>query len=228
MRRTSHPWHVRLQAFSTVDNTASQRHAPGRFCSQTLMNLKFVLQAMKRVTIFRMVLSTTLTVPLGGCTGTRQGLNDWFEGSAQSSISESSQVYYSAVQNLAVHSDSSGNSAILGRLALHEKVSRTRIEHGYAYVSAPQSKLEGWVDNAKLIWRLPPQHADSEPGTPPGTPAPRADSPQAEKTAPPAQPTPEPTASPSAYPSPLPAVPEDAGAKPSNTQREIPKMFNPF
>jgi hypothetical protein len=59
-------------------------------------------------------------------------------------------------------------------------VYRHRLEKGYAYVNVEGKNLTGWVDNAKLIWRLPrttptPSSADVEPpvvAEPPTTPPP--------------------------------------------------------
>jgi len=37
----------------------------------------------------------------------------------------------------------------------HEKVIRTRLQSGWALVTVDRTGEQGWVDNAKLIWRLP-------------------------------------------------------------------------
>jgi hypothetical protein len=45
----------------------------------------------------------------------------------------------------------------LTQLPLHQKVYRYKTEKGYAYIKAEGSGVTGWVDNARLIWRLPSQ-----------------------------------------------------------------------
>jgi hypothetical protein len=126
---------------------------------------------------------------------------------------------------------------------LYKKVYRSKMEKGYAYVTIEGSEVTGWVDNARLLWRLPSQQKaptkTEEQATEP-TPA----APVAKETAP--TPTkaeeataPEPTptaaespteqkpASPVAAPtsvSPAPSAP----AAPAAPRPIEPSIFNPF
>lgn len=63
--------------------------------------------------------------------------------------------YFVAVDGLALYLQPSAASSLVARLTKHQKVLRTKLEKGYAYVSVPATGEMGWVDNAKLIWRLP-------------------------------------------------------------------------
>src|SRR5262249_3198212 len=85
---------------------------------------------------------------------------------------------------LKVYSESSASSKVVGTLALHEKVTRYRVERGYAYVTSSQSGLTGWVSNGQLVWRLPATAAPA-----PVEEAPEAAEPEAPETS---APEPEP------------------------------------
>ena len=63
-------------------------------------------------------------------------------------------MFYAAVDGLALHTLPSGSSPIVARLSLHQRVTRTGITRGYANVTT-DAGLQGWVDNAQLLWRLP-------------------------------------------------------------------------
>src|SRR5262245_27371335 len=75
---------------------------------------------------------------------------------SQTTASQAPRLYYAGVEGLKVYSEPSTSSRVAGTLSLHEKVVRTNLERGYAFVESSQSGLKGWVDNAQLIWRLPP------------------------------------------------------------------------
>ncbi len=107
---------------------------------------------------------------------------------------------------------------------MHEKVTRFKLERGYAYVESATSGAKGWVNNAQLIWRLPDTNVpaatapedETEP-SPDEEPPPEAEAP----------PLPEATAvPPTATPTNTPAV---APAKPQPTPRgAAPSIFNPY
>lgn len=82
---------------------------------------------------------------------------------AQASGTE--QVYFAGEGNLKIHESPSAGSKVVGQLALHQKVLRREVSKGYAHIRTPDDSLRGWVDNARLIWRLPS-------GTPPAEAAP--------------------------------------------------------
>lgn len=67
--------------------------------------------------------------------------------------------FFVGVDGLALYSSPTVASPIITRLSLHQKVLRFKLEKGYAYIRAPESGEEGWVDNAKLIWKLPAKSA---------------------------------------------------------------------
>lgn len=140
---------------------------------------------------------------LGGCAGTRQPLPKWLGGSPPAPASSTEQ-FYAAADGVAVHAKASGSSPVVGRLSLHERVTRSDLVRGYAHVVADQSGLEGWVDNAKLLWRLPAPDA----AAPPATMAPAADDASAAPAAPP-----QPTA---------------AETQPAPAKSEVVKDFDPF
>lgn len=63
--------------------------------------------------------------------------------------------FFVGVDGLALYTNPTVTSSVITRLRLHQKVVRSKLEKGYAYISVPDSGREGWVDNAKLIWKLP-------------------------------------------------------------------------
>lgn len=105
------------------------------------------------------VLSALLLV-LTGCSGVQRTVGGWFGEEAAAPGASVSGVYFAGSDGLVVHSDASSSSAVVGRLALHEKVVRSRLRGGYAYVVSEKSGLEGWVDNAQLVWRVPGTGSD--------------------------------------------------------------------
>ena len=72
-------------------------------------------------------------------------------------------MYYAGVEGLKVYSETSASSKVVGTLSLHEKVVRTNLERGYAFVESTERDLKGWVDNAQLLWRLPAANS-AQPG----------------------------------------------------------------
>lgn len=181
----------------------------------------------------RSILLVAAAFALAGCASVRQSVGGWLGEDSSASTREGS-VYYAASDGLVVRDDASGSAKIVGRLALHEKVVRTKLQAGYAYVVADRG-LAGWVDNAQLIWRLPaaPSGAAAPPAaTPPaGTGAAPAEEPAAESApltspVPAATPEPVPTAQPTAVPTPEPA-PAPTSAPPT-PRKARPEMFDPY
>lgn len=195
------------------------------------------------------ILIVTAAVALAGCSGMQKTVGGWF-GDVPATSTQDGTVYFAATDGLAVHGDASFSSPVVGRLALHEKIVRTRLQSGFAYVVSDQTGVAGWVDNAQLIWRLPtaPQAgtvaapADPSPAAAPtdvappaaaaapeAAPAPAADTAQ---TPPPAAtdaaPAPAATA-PAADPAPEAAVaPAVAPAAAPASKRATPEIFDPF
>lgn len=150
----------------------------------------------------------------------------------------SAQTMYAAVDRLAVHQGPSPESPVAGRLALHQAVTRSGLEHGWAFVRYGTGEAaEGWVDGGKLLARLPSSApAVASPAAPVPTPtlAPPeppdaiteaandpAEPPRA--IAPPIEPVSAPVARPSvASPS---GAPPSLGSRPSPAE---PEMIDPF
>jgi hypothetical protein len=109
--------------------------------------------------MLRIVLVLAAALALGGCSFFDQVTSDWFgdgpppTASPTASASQE-EVFYSSIDGLPMHFLPSGSSQIVSRLTLHQRVTRTDLQRGYARVVADNG-LEGWVDNAKLLWRLP-------------------------------------------------------------------------
>jgi hypothetical protein len=80
------------------------------------------------------------------------------------------------MDQLVVYSEPRSSSSPLTQLSLHQKVYRSKIEKGYAYIKVEESGVTGWVDNAQLIWRLPspPQKASTKTEEQAAKPAPKA------------------------------------------------------
>jgi hypothetical protein len=91
---------------------------------------------------------------LAGCS-VQNTVSGWFRKAPHEARAEAGQVYYAGVEGLIVHGEPSSSARVVGHLSLHEKVTRYKIERGYAYVKSDTSGLKGWVNNAMLIWRLP-------------------------------------------------------------------------
>ena len=109
--------------------------------------------------------------------------------------------------------------------ALYEKVTRYKIERGYAYVKSSQSELTGWVNNAALLWRLPP--VKTEPEAAPGTVAPEPPAGPAEEE-PGIPEAPEPTAM-EVPPTPAPTLTSTPAAGATPTPRGAGRsLFDPY
>lgn len=107
---------------------------------------------MKRNGRVAALLLLSLITGLGsGCSGSDGNRNPFSKESPASAKVEG--VFYSAVDGLAVRDAASGSARTVGRLALHQKVTRSKVDRGFAHVKA--GSLEGWVDNSKLVWKLP-------------------------------------------------------------------------
>lgn len=135
-------------------------------------------------------------------------------------------VYYAGVTRLPVHAAPAPSSKVVGWLALHERVTRSRVEGGYARISATDRGLSGWVDNAHLLWRLPAA------GAAPSSPAPEPV--EARDVAPEPAPVPDPVPASAPEPAPVaepasaPAEPPPAADPPPPAHRPRPRAFDPF
>lgn len=123
--------------------------------------------------------------------------------------SQTAQVYYVITAGLPVYANASTSSKVLGRLTLNEKVTRTRLEKGYAYVVTEDGRLAGWVNNSRLDWRVPTKDAPAK------APSDKADGTPARSESGQPEPIPESTAQPVQVPAvlapPDTLVPETSG-----------------
>lgn len=183
-----------------------------------------------------LVAAVIAAVAVVGCAGVHQSISSWFAETPPpeptAAAARMGQIYYAGGEGLTVHAEPSGSSKIVGHLARYERVTRSRLERGYAYVAADKSGLEGWVDNAQLLWRLPASEPDeNEP--------PKAESPstgaseaaQAEPTAAKGAPAAEltPTSTPETPPASPTPTPQAALPTPPPTRAVTkPAIFDPF
>jgi hypothetical protein len=147
-------------------------------------------------------------------------------------------AYYAGVDRLAVYSEPRSSASLLTQLPLHQKVYRSKMEKGYAYIKVEGSGITGWVDNARLIWRLPSpqQKAPMKTEERATEPAPAVEE-KAPTAAEVAEPEPTPTAaeapteqtpsSPAAAPTSV-SPAQSAPATPSAPRPIEPSIFNPF
>jgi hypothetical protein len=124
---------------------------------------------------------------------------------------------------LKVYSEPSVSSKVVGALSLYEKVTRFKVDRGYAYVESTRSGVKGWVNNAQMLWRLPVASPSAgRPPTEPPTEEPAAPTPQPPQVV-------EPTAT-AAEPLPVPTSPRmPAAPKAEGTPRGVaPSIFDAY
>jgi hypothetical protein len=128
------------------------------------------------------------------------------------------------------------------QLPLHQKVYRYKMEKGYAYIKVEGTGVTGWVDNARLVWRLPEQQQKAATKTEEQAVKPPQAAPVVKEKAPPtaveaAEPELMPTAAEAPTeqkPSPPAEAPTSVSPAPSapaapSAPRPIePSIFNPF
>ncbi|HVN85159.1 MAG TPA: hypothetical protein VMW17_09970 [Candidatus Binatia bacterium] len=102
-----------------------------------------------------------ILLAVAGC-ASMQRVGGWFGGTPTPAPTATpppraagGRAYFAGVEGMKVYSEPSLSSKLVGELSLHEKVTRFKIERGFAYVESATSELKGWVNNAQLIWRLP-------------------------------------------------------------------------
>ena len=76
------------------------------------------------------------------------------------------QVFYSAVDGLKLYPAPHFSDNAITELPLNEKVLRYRIEKGFAYVKVQRTGQKGWVENARLKWRVEKQKTPSDQPSP--------------------------------------------------------------
>jgi len=98
----------------------------------------------------------------------------WGKGGASTSKKEGAPaaaggIYYAGAADLPLYRNPGGE--IVARLPLHTKLYRDELKAGYAHVRIAPSGESGWVENARLIWRLPAQVEQPQPAEATKTPA---------------------------------------------------------
>ena len=63
--------------------------------------------------------------------------------------------YYAAVDHVSVRDSARLSARVVGHLKLHQMVLRSGIDNGYARIRLPDGSLRGWVEDAKLVEKLP-------------------------------------------------------------------------
>jgi len=182
--------------------------------------------------LVRVAVALAVVMCLAGCAAMQQTVGGWFGAATptaklaptptpQAKVA-GPRVYYAGAE-LKVYSGPSTSSKVVGELAMHEKVTRSKLERGFAYVESATSDVKGWVVNAQLIWRLPSGAGTTAPATSEPQPeAPAGEEPEApeapEATAAPLEPMATPT-----------NTPVSAPPSPQATPRGVaPSIFNPY
>ncbi|QNT69546.1 SH3 domain-containing protein [Defluviicoccus vanus] len=129
------------------------------------------------------VVLTAVALGLGGCQTVDRTVGSLLGEPTvvRPSETQPGQRFLTANDQVAVHTEPNEASPIVGFLRLKEPVTRTGLDSGYAYVSARDGDLDGWVDNALLTTRLYVPTA-ARPSTAPSHPRPPA--PAANETVP--------------------------------------------
>jgi hypothetical protein len=103
----------------------------------------------------KLVVVATLSVVLTACSGFEEVRQDRAHRSARSKAPASGQTYYAGADGLVVRDQPSASGTVIGRLALHERVTRVRTHDGFALVTGSASGVKGWVENAQLVAHIP-------------------------------------------------------------------------
>lgn len=159
---------------------------------------------------------------LSGCSTVGEKMPGF--GSLFSEKSESTSVagvFYTGSPDLPLYQSPGG--VIVRRLPQYTKLTRDKLEKGYAHVRVDSTGITGWMQNAQLIWRLPKEKSAGQTEQTSGKPAAEPVTQQANGALPtqPAQPA---EVFPSPVPVPEPVLPASAPPKPS----VAPSIFNPY
>ncbi len=178
-----------------------------------------------RLRSIRIVAAVVHATLLASCTGVQRTVGGWVGSKKPApetteAPTPTARVYYAGVDGLKVYSEPSTSSKVVGTLALHEKVTRSRLEQGYAYVESSTSGVKGWVINVRLIWHLPTPAARGPAEAQPE--APEATEPEAPEPTAPAE---EPPTTTTTTTAPAPGAPRRS----TTTLPGVPpSIFNPY
>ena len=120
---------------------------------------------------------------LGGCSADLPFLKDKpadEEGTSGAVTHETEEeaellVYYVGVESLGLYETPRTSGNLIAELEQHQKVYRYKIEKGFAWVKVDGTGMTGWVNNARLIWRLPEPSMGEPAELPPEASSPQSD-----------------------------------------------------
>jgi len=93
------------------------------------------------------------SVLASGCSAAKKS-GEWL-GFGSKGAAKEEGVFYASADGLVLRDAPESSAKIVGTLALHQKVVRSKVTNGYALVRAADGGIAGWVVNAKLLWKLP-------------------------------------------------------------------------
>lgn len=132
-------------------------------------------------------------------------------------------VYYTGSPGMPLYRSPGGVS--LKSLPQYTKLYRDKLDSGFAHVRVDSTGETGWVENAKLIWRLPKPISTEQAHETTSQPAVELAAPQITEPPPPQPAIPQESPSPTTVsPSPAAASPSSAPSKPS----VAPSIYNPY
>jgi hypothetical protein len=168
-----------------------------------------------------------LAMLAAGCS-TWKSPGSWFggektDGAESMADSTTATAYYTGEADVKLYPEPRFSSSYIVALPLHQKVYRSKLDRGFAYVQVEGSGQTGWIDNSKLTWRLPKTV----------TSVPPAAAPEAPEEAPPVEVTAEPPPAPAEESILAPAAAEAQEAPPEKAQPDEPRgadpsLFSPF
>ena len=97
--------------------------------------------------IARVAAALAIAILLASCAATQKTVGGWFGAATPTppptptapTGARAPRVYYAGVEGVKVYSEPSTSSKVVGTLSLHEKVMRTKLERGYAFVESATS-----------------------------------------------------------------------------------------
>ena len=120
--------------------------------------------------MFTVIFSAGALLLLNACaTGGSERQDTWDDPNAATAAEPApapepaGEVYYVSTAGLKLYPQPSMSGVPLAILPLNEKVTRYKLEDGFAFVTVEYSGKQGWLDNAQLDWR---KIETEEPGVP--------------------------------------------------------------
>lgn len=101
------------------------------------------------------VFGVCLFASTSGCSSVGSLYRDVVGGEPDEQAAGVVDVYYTADQGVKLYGEPRFGGTAIATLPVHQKLYRSKQERGFAYVKVDGSGQTGWVDNSRLIWRLP-------------------------------------------------------------------------